>query len=287
LPIEDRWILSRVSRAAVEVQDALARFQFSRAVTLARDFFWDSLCDWYLEMVKSRVRENRQPAEARQVLAFALDQALRLLHPFIPFITERLWSQLNALAPQRGLPGLAELDCGKPLIVSQYPPVDGWPALNDPAADAVFDDLQTATRAVRDIRQTRNVAPKQTVDVVIKVPPGRLESLRREADVVRHLANVGSLTVDADPPKPPSAATLVIGDLQIFVADVIDAAAERTRLEKDLAGLDKQIAGLTAKLANESFTSRAPADLVQREQQRLADLRDKYETVVRTMRDLD
>jgi valyl-tRNA synthetase len=287
LPVEDRWILSRVSRAVVEVQDALARFQFSRAVTLARDFFWDSLCDWYLEMVKSRVREDRQPAEARQVLAFALDQALRLLHPFIPFITERLWSQLNELTPRRGLPGLAELDCAKPLIISQYPPVDGWPALNDPTADAVFDDLQTATRAVRDIRQTRNVPPKQSVDVVIKAPPGRLESLRREADVVRHLANVGSLTVDADPPKPRNAATLVIGDLQIFVADVIDAAAERTRLEKDLTGLDKQIAGLAAKLSNADFTGRAPADLVQREQQRLAELRDKRETVVRTMKELD
>ena len=115
LPIEDRWMLSRVSRAAVEVQDALSKFAFSRAATLARDFFWDSLCDWYLELVKSRVKENRQAAEARQVLAFALDQALRLLHPFVPFITERLWAQLNELAPQRGLPGLAELDTDSPV----------------------------------------------------------------------------------------------------------------------------------------------------------------------------
>jgi len=286
LPIEDRWILSRANRASREVQNALADFQFSRAVTLARDFFWDSLCDWYLEMVKSRIREDRHAAEARQVLAFALDQSLRLLHPFIPYITERLWAQLNEMVPQRGLPGLAEPDCGEPLIVSQYPPLDGWKGLDDPAADAVFDDLQTVTRAVRDIRQTRNVAPKQTVDVVIKAPADRVASLRREADVVRHLANVGSLTVDADPAKPRNAATLVIGDLQIYVADVIDAAAERTRLEKELASLDKQIAGLAAKLNNADFIGRAPADVVQREQQRLAELQGKRETVTQAMKEL-
>ncbi|HSW43944.1 MAG TPA: valine--tRNA ligase [Phycisphaerae bacterium] len=286
LPIEDRWILSQVSRAAREVQDAMAGFQFGRAVTLARDFFWDSLCDWYLEMVKSRVREDRQAAEARQVLSFALDQSLRLLHPFIPYITERLWTQLNEIAPQRGLPGLAEPDCGQPLIISQYPPAEGWSKLDDPSAGAVFDDLQTATRAVRDIRQSRNVPPKQAVDVVIKAPADRVASLRREADIVRHLANVGSLTVDADPPKPRNSATLVLGDLQIYVAEVIDSAAEKARLEKELANLDKQIAALAGKLGNESFTGRAPADVVQREQQRLAEFRDKRETVVRTMREL-
>ncbi len=190
------------------------------------------------------------------------------------------------MVPQRGLPGLAEIDGGKPLIVSQYPPMNGWPKLNDPAADAVFDDLQVATRAVRDIRQTRSVPPKQPVDVVIKAPADRVASLRRESDVVRHLANVGSLTVDTEPAKPRNAATLVLGELEIYVADVIDAAAERARLEKELANLDKQITGLAGKLSNEGFTSRAPADVVEREQQRLAELKDKRETVVRTMADL-
>jgi len=104
--------------------------------------------------------------------------------------------------------------------------------------------------------------------------------------VVRHLANVGSLTIDVEPAKPRNAATLVIGDLQIYVAEVIDAAAERARLEKELAGLDKQITGLTTKLSNEDFTSRAPAEIVQREQQRLSELKDKRQTMVTTMTDL-
>ncbi len=286
LPIEDRWILSQVSRAAVQVQDALAKFQFSRAATAARDFFWDSLCDWYLELVKPRVREDRRAAEARQVLAFALDESLRLLHPFMPFITERLWRQLNEIAPQRGLPGVAELDAPEALTIASYPPAAGWTALSAPDVDAVFDDLQTATRAVRDIRQTQNVPPKQKVDVVIKVPADRVASLRHEAHVIRQLARVGELTIGAEVDRPPNAATLVIGDMQIFVANVIDPVAERQRLEKELASLDKQIAVINGKLGNDSFVSRAPAEVVQRERNRLAHLHAKRETVVNIMSEL-
>ncbi|HOB74477.1 MAG TPA: valine--tRNA ligase [Phycisphaerae bacterium] len=286
LPIEDRWMLSRVSRAAVEVQDALAKFSFSRAATLARDFFWDSLCDWYLELVKSRIKENRQAAEARMVLAFALDQSLRLLHPFVPFITERLWKQLNQAAPRRGIPGLIELDTGKPLIVSAYPPVEGWPALNDPAVDAVFDDLQTATRAVREIRSTQNVPPKNPVNVIIKVPADRVESLRREAHVIKRMAHVGELTIDPQATRPKNAATLVFGDMQIFVLDVIDSAAERKRLESELANIDKQVTAINGKLSNEGFVSRAPANIVQAERDKLANLQARREVVLKTLAEL-
>ena len=117
LPIEDRWILSQTSRAVVDVQNALLSFQFSRAIALARDFFWDVLCDWYVELVKPRMGNaagnpssvapaSRRCDEARQVLAFVLDQSLRLLHPFVPYITEGLWKYLNQIAPKRGLPGV-------------------------------------------------------------------------------------------------------------------------------------------------------------------------------------
>ncbi|MDM8008801.1 MAG: class I tRNA ligase family protein, partial [Phycisphaerae bacterium] len=284
LPIEDRWILSQVSRAAVDVQDALEKFQFSRASILARDFFWDCLCDWYLELVKPRVRDNRRADEARQVLAFALDQSLRLLHPFIPFITERLWRQLNEIVPNRGLPGVAELDAPELLATAVYPPAGGWTALTAPDADAVFDDLRNATRAIREIRQNQNVALKDTVDVTISVPAEqRVESLRQEAQVIKQMAKVGELTIGADAERPPNAATLVIGDMQIFVANVIDPVAERQRLEKDLAGIDKQIAGIESKLNNAGFVERAPAEVVQRERERLAELQAKRQTVVMHM----
>jgi len=287
LPIEDRWILSRVSQAAAEVQDALSKFQFSRAANAARDFFWDSLCDWYLELVKSRINNDNKAAQAKQVLAFALDQSLRLLHPFIPFITERLWEHLNEIAPQRGLPGVTELDTDKPLVVSSYPPEQGWDGLISPQTDAVFADLQTGTRAVRDIRQKQNVPPKETVNVAIKVPADRVESIQHEAHVIKQLAKVGNLTIGEEVEKPNNAATLVVGDMQIYVADVIDAQAEKKRLEKELANLDKQIAGINGKLGNENFVSRAPAEVVQRERERLEELQGKRETMTKTIAELD
>jgi valyl-tRNA synthetase len=274
------------------VQNSLLNFQFARAITVARDFFWDVLCDWYLELAKPRMNNNRQAAEARQVLAFVLDQSLRMLHPFVPYITEGLWKYLNEIAPQRGLPGVAgvgedgKLDCGDALIAAKYPPVAGYPALIAAEVDAVFADLQTATRAVREIRQSRNVPPKQPLDVAIKVPAERVASLQHEAHVIQKLANVGELTIGAEVAKPNNAATLMIGDMQIFVANVIDDAAERARLEKELANFDKQIAGIEGKLGNEKFVSGAPADVVEKEKVRLADLRAKRETVVQAMAEL-
>jgi len=194
---------------------------------------------------------------------------------------------LNRVAPRRGLPGLLDIDTDKALIVSSFPPVEGWPSLDAPDADRVFEDLQTATRAIRDIRQKQNIPPKQFVNVTIKVPAERVASLRHEAHVIRRLARVGELLVATDPAKPAKAATLVIGDMQIFVADVIDAAAERRRLEKDLANLDKLIAGLNAKLGNQAFVAHAPAEVVERERGRLADLQAKRQTVLETMSQLE
>jgi valyl-tRNA synthetase len=296
LPIEDRWILSKTSAAAIEVQAALASFQFSKAVTLARDFFWDSVCDWYLELVKLRVRENRQATEARTVLAFVLDQSLRLLHPFVPFITERLWQQLNQIfrIPDSGFridnsqfasssPVAAGNSQSAALIVALYPPDHGWPDFNNPAVDATFTDLQNATRAVREIRQTQSVPPRQSVDITIKVPAERVGSMRSEAHVIRHLANVGTVTIDPNATAPKNSATLAVGDMQILVHDVIDPAAERERLDKELANLDKQITGLSGELSNEGFVKNAKAELIAAEQQRLADLQAKREQLSQTM----
>lgn len=286
LPIEDRWILSRVSRAAAEVQDTLAKYQFSRAIHLAREFFWDSLCDWYLELVKARVAEDRQQAEAKQVLAFVLDQSLRLLQPFVPFITERIWKQLEAMVPERGLPGLADLDTGKPLFQSQFPPRQGWDTLANPDVDATFGDLQNATRGVREIRATQNVKPKDLVDVVVRVPAARVASMEAEGHIIQQRGRVGKLTIDPEAERPKNSAMLVIGDMQIFVLDVIDAEAERKRLGKERESIEKQIRGIESKLGNESFVSRAPAEVVERERTRLGEFKERMSTIEETLEGL-
>jgi len=286
LPIEDRWILSQTSQIAASVGEALNGYQFSRTINLLRDYFWGDLCDWYLELIKSRIREDNRAAEAKQVLAFCLDVTLRLLHPVVPFITERLWRYLNEIAPERGLPGTAELDIAEALTVSASPPTQGWPALVDPETTAVFGDLCDATQGVRNVRVTRGLPPRQQVEVTIKAPAARAASLEHEAHIVERLANVSKLVIDPDAKRPANAATVVSGELQIYVHDVIDDAAERKRLEKELADLDKQIGGKERKLANENFTARAPADVVQRERDRLVELQQKRETLKASLRDL-
>ncbi len=289
LPAEDRWILAELSEVVRRTNQQLKTYQFAQCIKDLRSFFWESLCDWYLELTKARlsyeprtsVRADDPQLEplpsddagvARQILAFVLDQTLRLLHPFMPFITERLWQQLNTIAPRRGLPGLAEPVMGGLLIKAQFPPAEGWPKLDNAGIRAVFADLQAATRGVRDLRSKCGVRPKQKLTVTLNAPAEHLEALRADASIIRRLANVAELTVTTGATRPKNAATLISGHVQILVHDISDDAAEAKRLREEIAETQKQIAASRARLANENFTAKAPADIVQAARERLAEL---------------
>jgi valyl-tRNA synthetase len=283
LPIEDRWILSRLSSSVSEVHRALSEFQFSRALNLARVFFRDELCDWYLELVKSRIADDRQADAARQILACCLDQTLRLLHPFVPFITERLWRQLNEVAPERGLPGRIDCPSSAALVTASFPPTDGWPALVDPALTEAFEHLQEVTRGVRDVRMRHNVSPRELLNVTVKPAPESVEPMRRAAHIVKKLARIGELTVDAEAVRPPNAASVVVGSVQIFVLDCVDEGAEAERIRKEVGEVDKLIAGKEKKLSNAGFVDRAPSEVVQRERERLAELHSRRKNLSDTL----
>ena len=279
LPVEDRWILAELSRTCKRINDLLVRYQFSAIVKTLRDFFWNSLCDWYIELTKARLAGGSQAAEAKQVLAFVLDQTLRLMHPVMPFITERLWKQLNAIAPKRGLPGLAEPKMGDALITAEFPPAEGWPALDNDEILGVFEALQAATAGVRNLRSQCGVSPKERVTVTIKCPAAEIDALRAQAGIVKHLAGVENLTIASDATRPKNAASTLVGSLQIMVHDISDDDAERARYQKDLAGLQKQIAGKEAKLGNEKFVARADPEVVEAERGRLEELKSRRKTV--------
>lgn len=290
LPPEDRWILAELSRVVREVNNLMARYQFSAMVRRIREFFWDSLCDWYIELTKPRMAEDAPPdrrgAEARQVLAFCLDQVLRLFHPIIPYITERLWQQLAVIAPHRGLPGLAEPRMSDVLTVADCPPEAGWPGLDDAKIIEIFQDLQDATRGVRDLRSKCNVLPKVKVTVTLKVPADHVESLRSQAHIIREMAGVETLHVVSEAVRPRNSASTVVGAVQILVHDVSDDEAEHKRVEKDLAGVEKQIAGKESKLANEKFVQNAKPEVVEAERQRLTELLAQRQTLTEALRDL-
>ena len=306
LPPEDRWILAKLSNIIRRTNRQLQTYQFAQCIKELREFFWDALCDWYIELTKARLFDDPKPGGtqseagaqatapsaqskgvAQQVLAFVLDQTMRLLHPFMPFITERLWQQLNAVAPRRGLPGLAEPVMGDLLIKSQFPPKDGWPALEDADILEVFEDLQAATRGVRDLRSKCGVPPKQKVVVTLNAPAEHVEALRGDAHVLQRLANVGELTVTTGATRPKNAGTLVVGHVQIFVHDISDDAAEAERLRKEIAETEKQVAASKGRLSNEKFVANAPTDVVQAARDRLAELEAKVATLQQNLHLLD
>jgi len=285
LPAEDRWILAELSAVIRTTHEALANYQYSRATIGLRDFFWSRLCDWYLEMVKYRIAEDHSAAAARQILAFCLDQVLRLLHPIVPFMTERLWQTLNEIAPQRGLPGLEGVgivfpgSCAQPqhadpppggdgslgavLTIATYPPAAGYAALDDAQVSETFRDLQDATRAVREVRNTAGIAPKDSVAVTIKTTAERTVRLQEESHILKRMARIDDLTIDPAAQRPERSAIQIVGDLQIFVHDVIDDdAQERHRIEKAVGQLDKRIKGTESKLGNENYVRSAPPEVV-------------------------
>ncbi len=263
LPPEDRWILAELSAVIRAVNRALEQYQFSRATTAVREFFWTSLCDWYLEIVKYRIAEDHAPAAARQVLAVCLDQVLRLLHPIVPFVTEQLWQSLNQAAPQRGLPGVLEVgDIAAVLTVAAFPPAGGHPAVDDPLICETFHDLRAVARTLREIRNAANVPPRQGLTVTIKTDAARAARLGHEAHILKRMAGIEQLALSETATRPPGSAIRIVAALQIFVHDVVDDARERARVEKDIAGLTRQLNGLSGKLNNAGYLRSAPPDTV-------------------------
>jgi len=274
LPPEDRWILARLSQTVRRYHECLATYQFSASVKELRDFFWDSLCDWYLELTKPRFAATDRPDSrtAKQVLAFGLDQTLRLWHPTIPFITERLWGQLNTVAPRRGLPPAVQLTTDVPLIAAEFPPLEGYPALDDEGILTTFGELQDATRGVRELRSNCSVPPKDRVTVTVVVPAEHVVSFGAHSHIVRHMAGIGELDVVSQGKRPLNAGSVTIKGLRIYVHNITDDAAEQVRARKTLEGVEKQIAGKEAKLNNSQFVANAKPEVVAAERGRLDEL---------------
>jgi len=279
---EDRWILARLSETIRTYHKLIRGYEYSASVKLLREFFWDSLCDWYIELTKPRLapdvqssRTSDSASTAKQVLAFCLDQILRLFHPTIPFITEELWTQLGKLVPRRGLPGIASLSTAGLLATARFPPEDGYPSLDDENIRRVFAEIQDVVRAVRDLRAQCDVSPKQDVVATVVLPEAECEAFEHHAHVVLRMANVSELTVDAHATRPANAGSVSIGSLRVFVHGISDDAAERQRANKALAQLDRQIAGKASKLSNEQFLANAKLEVVDSERKRLAELQNQ------------
>jgi valyl-tRNA synthetase len=279
LAAEDRWILSRLSRTCAAVHEQLAGYRPSSALAAVREFFWGDLCDWYLELIKPRVAASGADADAaRLTVAMVLDGVLRLLHPFVPFITETLWARLRELAPRRGIAGWQPPDADL-LAVAAWPQPD--PDVEDAALEADVDRLRGVARAVRDLRARHGVEARKPLDAVIR-PTGdggartRLDAYQ---DLIRRAAVLGSLDFTADGAPPAGSASAVVGDHEVHLLNVVDVEVERRRLARQLDRLQKQVDASERKLANPGFLNNAAAEVIERERQRLADARVELQAV--------
>jgi valyl-tRNA synthetase len=285
LPIEDRWILSRLATTAAAVTEQLEGYHFSEVARTIYDFTWSEFCDWYVEMSKGRLREPASRPLAQRVLAGVLDAILRLVQPIMPFVAESIWQVLNEAAFERGLPS--------PEPASESVVVAPWPefpaAWREPAMEQRIARMQELVRFVREVRNRYSISdPKLKLEVSVRCGAAVAEDFRLLTPFIAQLAWVGSLQCGSDIQKPPQSASHVCPDFEAYVSlrGLIDVAAESKRLEKTLAEKRKQLQGAQAKLQNANFTDKAPPEVVQQQRDLVADLESQIQALADNLREL-
>ena len=259
LEIEDRWILSKLNDLTKEVCENMDSFELGVAAGKIYDFIWDSYCDWYIELTKPRLNGEDEEARlsAQRVLLYVLIEILKLIHPFIPFITEEIWQSL----PHEGTA----------LMLERYPAFD--PALSFPEDEQNFEMVMNAIKAVRARRSEMNVPPSRKAHLIIVTD--KKAAFEAGVSYIRKLAYASEVTVTAEAPASTDGMVSVVTDnARMFMpmAELVDLEKERERIRKELANAEKQLAGQNAKLANENFVTRAPEAVVNVEREKKAKL---------------
>jgi len=281
LEVADRWILARYQDAVEGMTDGLNRFRLHDAVERGHRFFWGDFADWYLEMVKSRLRDASAPKSreaARSVLIHVLDGTLRLLHPLVPFVTEHLWDRIpwpTGVARPRALP------------LAPWPSVD--PRFVDAGVQSDFQGFQELVAAVRSLRKEYGVGEGERVAIVLSAAvPSFQGFLEGEGPRLDQLARVSQVTFGGAPEGAVGASAVLHNGAEVFLPleGLIDLGRERERLSQEIKRLRGQWQAAEAKLANESFTSRAPADIIAKERDKAAVFKDQFEKLEHKLRAL-
>ena len=266
LTLADRWIISQLQRTEAEVTRQLDQFRFDLAANALYEFIWNQYCDWYLELSKPVLWDKNAPAErqrgTRRTLVRVLETALRLAHPFMPFITEEIWQRIAPMAGKQG-----------DTIMLQPWPVAAEDRI-DSTAEGDIEWLKALILGVRNIRGEMNVAPGKALDVLLRKTTA--EDLRRLGDnetFLKKLAKLESIRVLGDDEEAPLAATALVGELEVLVpmAGLIDKTAELARLDKEISRLEGEVKRVGGKLSNPGFVDKAPPAVIDKERAKLAE----------------
>ena len=269
LELSDRWILSRFHQVARQTSEYLDTYGLGEAAKGLYDFIWGDFCDWYIELIKSRLREDATSASrqvAQQTLAYVLEGILKLFHPFMPHITEEIWHTLTQISEDA-------------LAVQSYPEIDVQ--LIDPELEQQFELLIGTIRTIRNLRAEADIKPGMKVPVILQSGNSReRQILEASQSYIQGLAKVETLTITPALEKELKTTMAgVIGTVQVLIplAGVVDVDALCARLEKDLAKVEAEVKALSGRLANQNFVSKAPTEVVQGAQAALAEAQKQAE----------
>jgi len=266
LSLADRWIISQLQRTEAEVTRQLEQFRFDLASQALYEFIWNQYCDWYLELSKPVLWDENAPVErargTRRTLVRVLEVALRLAHPFMPFITEEIWQRIAPLA------GVS----GKTIMLQP------WPVANESRIDTVAEGdiewLQQLMNGLRNIRAEMNIGPGKPLPLFLKNAGAEDQRrLQENEPLLKKLAKVESFTVLGEADEAPLSATALVGDLQVLVpmAGLIDKDAELARLNKEIQRLQGEVQRVGGKLSNAAFVDKAPPAVIDKERAKLAE----------------
>ncbi|AZN42297.1 valine--tRNA ligase [Paenibacillus albus] len=271
----DRWILHRLNAAVADVTRLIDSYDFGETGRVLYNFIWDDLCDWYIEFAKLNL--NGQDADAKHatqsVLAYVLDRTQRLIHPFMPFISEEIWQHL----PHEG----------DTITLAPWPVYDA--ALEAPEAVAEMELLMDMIRAVRNIRAEVNVPMSKKVELLVKPSSDSIEAiLKRNEEFIIRFCGTSKLEISEALAAPDKAMTAIVTGAQMYLplAGLIDIEQEIARLNKEVANLTSEVERVEKKLGNEGFVAKAPAKVIEEERAKMADYAEKREKVLARIEEL-
>ena len=268
--LADKWILSRYNQTVSDVTRNLERFELGEAGRAIYEFIWNEFCDWYIELSKARLynkEDNRARQTAQSVLCYVLENTLKLLHPFMPFITEEIWQHI----PHEG----------DSIIVASWPVEQT--TLTDKKAELNMEIVMETIKAIRNMRAEVNVAPGRKSEAILQLASAELVQLfELNASYVKTLAAVDPLNVSlTTPEKPENAMAAVVSGVEIYMPlkGLIDVDKETARLNKELLTLDKELARVSGKLSNEGFVAKAPPDVIEKEKAKQQEFEEKVKAI--------
>jgi valyl-tRNA synthetase len=273
LPVEDRWILSRLSRTVSSVTGLMEDFQFGEAQRQIHDFLWGEFCDWYIEIAKIRLRSRAKEVPSPvPVLVYVLEASLRLLHPYMPFVTEELWQNLKGRLP-------SDWQVAESIMIAAYPEAED--AAIDPESERVMESVIDIIRSIRNARAQYKVESTRWVEA--QIYGGELTpAIVPYSQAIQTLARAKPITFldkRQESSLTENALVLVLKETEVVIPmeSMIDLEAERKRLQKEIEQSQAEVAQLEARLKDEAFLTKAPAAVVDKERQKLAAVKDKLE----------